>query len=58
MSCFRLLSSLHYLEMSPHVDIVVCDIAESFVVAPVVVVIDEGCNHLLRVIWYFVGYEV
>jgi len=43
--------------MSPRVDIVVCDIAESLVVAPVVIVIDEGCNHLLKVTWYLVGYE-
>jgi hypothetical protein len=36
-TCFRLHSSLCYLGMSPRTDIVGCDIAESFAVAPVIV---------------------
>ena len=58
MSCFCLLFPLYYLEIPPSIDIVGCDIAETFVVAPIVVVFDECFNRFLEFTRHLMRYEV
>ncbi len=43
--------------MSACIDIIGCDITESFVVTPVVVVLDEGFNRFLQLARHFVGHS-
>lgn len=44
--------------MSASVDIIRCDIAEPFMIAPVVVVVDECFNRFLQFSWHPVGHQV
>lgn len=44
--------------MPAGVDITGRDIAESFMIASVVVVLDECFNRFLQLTWHLVGYEV
>ena len=44
--------------MSARVDIIGCDIAESFMIASVVLILNECFDRFLQFAWHLIGYEV